>query len=189
MVSARNKREIEVELESHELVAIRHLHYLDDIMTDVLDCARPSDVDGFVVLTARRFALEHFVGEIAHEVNHSRRWTAQIDALSNAADAIEWLAADAYELYVSRIPPGASDREEVERALRAALAQVATLSIELDVHPTEAQRVDRPPVDRDGSRSAAQREQRPCREPSTSRRAVRCRSFSTWSRSRRAEFP
>src|SRR6266545_2240360 len=32
--------EIEVELESHELAAVRRLRYLDDIMTDVLDSAR-----------------------------------------------------------------------------------------------------------------------------------------------------
>jgi hypothetical protein len=94
MASAKHKREIEVELESHELGAIRRLRSLDDIMTDVLDSARPSDVDGFVVLTASRFALEHLAGEIAHAVNHSPRWTAQIDALANAADAIELALAE-----------------------------------------------------------------------------------------------
>jgi hypothetical protein len=93
MASAKHKREIEVELESHELGAIRRLRSLDDIMTDVLDSARPSDVDGFV-LTASRFALEHLAGEIAHAVNHSPRWTAQIDALANAADAIELALAE-----------------------------------------------------------------------------------------------
>lgn len=94
MASARSTREIEVELESHELAAIRRVRYLDDLMTDVLDSARPSDVDGVVVLTASRFAFEHLVGEIAHAVNHSRRWTAQIEALSNAADAIELALAE-----------------------------------------------------------------------------------------------
>jgi hypothetical protein len=94
MASPRNKRDIEVELESHELAAIRRLRYLDDIMTDVLDSACPSDVDGFVVLTASRFALEHLAGEIAHAVNHCSRWTAQIDALANAADAIELALAE-----------------------------------------------------------------------------------------------
>lgn len=58
-------------------------------MTDVLDSARPSDTDGFVVLTGSRFAFEHLVGEIAHAVNHSRGWTARVEALSSAADAIE----------------------------------------------------------------------------------------------------
>src|SRR6266498_3677228 len=86
--------EIEVELESHELTAVRRLRYLDDIMTDVLDSARPSGTDGFVVLTGKRFAFEHLVGEIAHAVNHSRRWTASVDALSGAADAIELALAD-----------------------------------------------------------------------------------------------
>jgi hypothetical protein len=90
-VGAKTKvrHEIEVELESHELSAVRGLRYLDNIMTDVLDSARPSDVDGFVVLSGSRFAFEHLVGEIAHAVNVSRRWTARVEALSNAADAIE----------------------------------------------------------------------------------------------------
>jgi hypothetical protein len=80
---------IEVELQSHELTAIRRMRYLDDIMTDVLDSAHPSGVDGFVVLTGNRFTFEHLVGEIAHAVNTSRNWSAQVEALSNAADAIE----------------------------------------------------------------------------------------------------
>ena len=88
-VKTNVRHEIEVELESHELTAIRRVRYLDDIMIEVLDSARPSDVDGFVVLTGSRFSFEHLVGEIAHAVNVSRRWTAQIEALSNAADAIE----------------------------------------------------------------------------------------------------
>ena len=50
--------------------------------------------DDFVVLTASRFALEHLAGEIAQTVNHSRRWTAQIEALANAADAIELALAE-----------------------------------------------------------------------------------------------
>jgi hypothetical protein len=83
------RREIEVELESHELTAVRGLRYLDDMMTDVLDSARPSEVCGFVVLSGSRYAFEHLVGEIAHAVNVSRRWTAQVEVLSNAADAIE----------------------------------------------------------------------------------------------------
>jgi hypothetical protein len=83
------KHEITIELESHQLAAVRHLRYLDGIMTDVLDSARPSGVDGFVVLTGTRFAFELLVGEIAHAVNHSRGWSAQVQALSNAADAIE----------------------------------------------------------------------------------------------------
>ncbi len=86
--------EIEVELESHELAAVRRLRYLDDIMTDVLDSARPSGSDGFVVLTGGRFAFEHLVGEIAHAVNRSRRWSASVEAPSNAADAIELALAD-----------------------------------------------------------------------------------------------
>jgi len=80
---------IEVELELHELTAVRRLRYLDDIMTDVLDSARPLGVDGFVVLTGGRFAFEHLAGEIAHAVNGSRGRSAQVEALSNAADAIE----------------------------------------------------------------------------------------------------
>jgi hypothetical protein len=32
---------------------------------------------------------EHLVGEIAHAVNASRRWNARVEALNNAADAIE----------------------------------------------------------------------------------------------------
>src|SRR6266508_3395525 len=50
--------EIEVELESHELAAVRRLRYLDDIMTDVLDSARASGTDGFVMLTGNRFAFD-----------------------------------------------------------------------------------------------------------------------------------
>jgi len=80
---------IEVELQSHELTAVRRLRYLDDMMTEVLDSARPSGVDGFVVLTGDRFAFEHLAGEIAHAVNVSRGWSARVEALSNAADAIE----------------------------------------------------------------------------------------------------
>ena len=91
---ANVKHEIEVELESHELAAVRRLRNLDDIMTDVLDSARPSDVDGFVVLTGDRFAFEHLVGEIAHAVNVSRGWSARVEALSNAADTIELALAD-----------------------------------------------------------------------------------------------
>lgn len=94
MAGANTKREIAVELESHQLAAIRRLRYLDDMMTDVLDSARPSNVDGFVVLTANRFAFEHLVGEIAHAVNHSHRWTAQVESLTNAADAIELALAE-----------------------------------------------------------------------------------------------
>jgi hypothetical protein len=94
ITNAKTKRKVEVEVESHELGAIRRLRSLDDIMTDVLDSARSSDVDGFVVLTANRFALEHLAGEIAHTVNHCRRWTAQIDALANAVDAIELALAE-----------------------------------------------------------------------------------------------
>ncbi len=86
--------EIEVELESHELAAVRRLRYLDDIMTDVLDSARASGTDGFVMLTGNRFAFEHLVGEIAHAVNRSRGWSARVDALSSAADAIELALAD-----------------------------------------------------------------------------------------------
>jgi len=89
MRANNTKHEIEVELESHELGAIRRLRYLDNIMTGVLDSARRSGTDGFVVLTGSRFAFEHLVGEIAHAVNHSSRWTAQVETLSNAADAIE----------------------------------------------------------------------------------------------------
>jgi hypothetical protein len=81
--------EIEVELQSHELAAVRRMRYLDGIMTDVLDSARPAGVDGFVVLTGGRFAFEHLAGEIAHAVNGSRSWNARVEALSNAADAIE----------------------------------------------------------------------------------------------------
>jgi hypothetical protein len=80
---------IEVELQSHELAAVRRLRYLDDIMTEVLDSARPVGVDGFVVLTGSRYAFEHLAGEIAHAVNVSRGWSARVEALSNAADAIE----------------------------------------------------------------------------------------------------
>jgi len=80
---------IEVELESHALAAVRRLRYLDEIMTDVLDSARPSAVDGIVVLTGSSFALEHLVGEIAHAVNTSRGRSARVEALSDAADAIE----------------------------------------------------------------------------------------------------
>lgn len=86
---ANTNRKIRVELESHELDAVRRIRYLDDIMTGVLDSARPSRVDGFVILTGDRFALEHLAGELAHAVNHSRRWSAQVDALSGAVDAIE----------------------------------------------------------------------------------------------------
>lgn len=81
--------EIEVELESHELSAVRRLRYLDDIMTAVLDSARPAGVDGFVVLTGGRFAFEHFAGEIAHAVNRSRGSRAYVEALGGAAEAIE----------------------------------------------------------------------------------------------------
>lgn len=88
------RHEIEVELESHELAAVRRLRYLDDIMTDLLDSARPSGVDGLVVLTGDRFAFEHLVGEIAHAVNVSRGWSARVEALSNAADATELALAD-----------------------------------------------------------------------------------------------
>jgi hypothetical protein len=80
---------IDVELQSHELTAVRRLRYLDDIMTDVLDSARPSGVDGFVVLTGSRFAFEHLAGEIAHAVNVSRGRSARVEALSSAAEAIE----------------------------------------------------------------------------------------------------
>lgn len=80
---------IEVELQSHELAAVCRLRYLDGIMTDVLDSARPAGVEGFVVLTGGRFAFEHLAGEIAHAVNVSRGWSARVEALSNAADAIE----------------------------------------------------------------------------------------------------
>lgn len=80
---------IEVELQSHELAAVRRLRYLDEIMTDVLDSARPSGVKGFVVLTGNRFTFEHLVGEIAHAVNVSHGRSAWVEALSNAADAIE----------------------------------------------------------------------------------------------------
>ncbi len=86
---ANVEHEVEVELESHELAAVRRLRTLDDIMTEVLDPARPSGVDGFVVLTGDRFAFEHLVGEIAHAVNVSRGRSARVEALSNAADAIE----------------------------------------------------------------------------------------------------
>ena len=91
---AKVKQEIEVELEPQELAAVRRLRTLDDIMTDVLDSARPSDVDGFVVLTGDRFAFEHLVGEIAHALNASRGRSARVEALSNAADAIELALAD-----------------------------------------------------------------------------------------------
>jgi hypothetical protein len=94
MGAKTNRHEIEVELESHELVAVRRLRYLDDIMTDVLDSASPSGVDGFVVLTGSRFSFEHLVGEIAHELNVSRGRSARVEALSNAADAIELALAD-----------------------------------------------------------------------------------------------
>jgi hypothetical protein len=87
-------QDIEVELESHELAAVRRLRYLDDIMVDVLASARPSDTDGFVVLTGDRFAFEHLVGEIAHAVNHSRGRSMRLEALSSAADAIELALAD-----------------------------------------------------------------------------------------------
>jgi hypothetical protein len=82
---------IEVELQSHELTAVRRLleRYLDDVMNEVLDSARPSGVDGFVVLTGSRYAFEHIAGEIAHTVNVSHGWSARLEALSNAADAIE----------------------------------------------------------------------------------------------------
>lgn len=86
---ANTNQKIEVELESHELSAVRGLRYLDDIMTEVLGSARPSGTDGFLVVTGGRFAFEHLVGEIAHAVNHSRGWSARIEALSSAADAIE----------------------------------------------------------------------------------------------------
>jgi len=86
--------QIEVELQSNELAAVRRLRTLDDIMTDVLDSARPAGIDGFVVLTGDRFAFEHLVGEIAHEVNISRGWSARVEALGNAADAIELALAD-----------------------------------------------------------------------------------------------
>ena len=91
---AKVKQEIEVELEPQELAAVRRLRTLDDIMTDVLDSARPSDVHGFVVLTGDRFAFEHLVGEIAHALNASRGRSARVEALSNAADAIELALAD-----------------------------------------------------------------------------------------------
>jgi hypothetical protein len=93
-MSATANRDIEVELESHELDAVRRVRFLDEIMIDVLDSPRPSGTDGFVVLTGNRFALEHLAGEIAHAVNHSPRWSAQVEALSSAADAIEWALAN-----------------------------------------------------------------------------------------------
>ena len=80
---------VEVEMESQELAAVRRLRSLDGIMTGVLDSARPSGVDGFIVLTADRFAFEHLAGEIAHTVTVSRGWSPRLEALSNAADAIE----------------------------------------------------------------------------------------------------
>jgi hypothetical protein len=83
------ERNIEVELESHELAAVRRLRYLDEIMTVLLDSACPADVDGFVTLSGDRFAFEHLVGEIAYTVNRSRNWNARVEALSSAADAIE----------------------------------------------------------------------------------------------------
>ncbi|MEO8185277.1 MAG: hypothetical protein ABI895_41245 [Deltaproteobacteria bacterium] len=91
---ANINHELEVELELHELGAVRHLRYLDHIMTDVLDSARPSGTDGFVVLAGGRFAFEHLVGELAHAVNHSHRWSAGVEALNSAADAIELALAD-----------------------------------------------------------------------------------------------
>lgn len=81
--------EIEVELESHELAAVRRLRFLDDIMTEVLDSARPSSVDGFVVVAGDGFAFEHLVGEISHAVNVSRGWSARVEALHAAAEATE----------------------------------------------------------------------------------------------------
>ena len=81
--------DIEVELQSHELAAVRRLRYLDEIMTEVLDSARPSGVAGFITLTGGRFAFEHLAAEIAHAVNESRGWNAKVEALSAAVDAIE----------------------------------------------------------------------------------------------------
>lgn len=86
---AKAEHPIEVELQAHELGAVRRLKYLDDIMHDLLDSARPSDIDGFVVLRGGRFAFEHLVGEIAHAINVSRERSARLDALDSAADAIE----------------------------------------------------------------------------------------------------
>lgn len=86
--------EIDVELQAHELAAVRRLRYLDEIMTEVLDSARPLGVDGFVVLSGDRFAFEHLVGEIAHAVNSSRGRGARVEALNNAADAIEMALED-----------------------------------------------------------------------------------------------
>ena len=87
--ASNTKHEIEVELESHELAAVRRIRYLDEIMTQVLDSACPSDVAGFVVLTGSRFAFEHLLGEIAHAINTSRGRTARLEVLDGAADAIE----------------------------------------------------------------------------------------------------
>ncbi|MBN2197373.1 MAG: hypothetical protein JW751_31515 [Polyangiaceae bacterium] len=90
MAAASNaKHEIEVELESHELAAVRRIRYLDEIMNEVLDSARPSDVEGIVVLTGGRYAFEHLAGEIAHAINTSRGSIARLEALDGAADAIE----------------------------------------------------------------------------------------------------
>lgn len=83
------KHEIEVELEVHELAAVRRIRYLDDIMNEVLDSACPSDVEDLVVLTGSRFAFEHLVGEIAHAINTSRGRSARLEALDGAAEAIE----------------------------------------------------------------------------------------------------
>lgn len=91
---ANVEHEVEVELQSDELAAVRRLRTLDDIMTEVLDSARPSGVDDFVVLTGDRFAFEHLVGEIAHALNVSRGRSARVEALSNAADTIELALAD-----------------------------------------------------------------------------------------------
>ena len=90
MAAASNaKHEIEVELEVHELAAVRRIRYLDDIMNEVLDSACPSDVEDLVVLTGSRFALEHLVGEIAHAINTSRGRSARLEALDGAAEAME----------------------------------------------------------------------------------------------------
>ncbi len=84
-----NVDDIEVELEVHSLRAVRRLRYLDGLMINLLDSARPADIDGFVVLIGDRFAFEHIAGELAHAVNHSRTRSAQVEALDAAADAIE----------------------------------------------------------------------------------------------------
>lgn len=87
--ASKGKDKIEVELEEHELAAVRGIRCLDAIMMEVLDSACPSDVEDFVVLTGSSFDFAHLVGEIAHAINTSSGRGARLEALNGAADAIE----------------------------------------------------------------------------------------------------